>query len=48
MSTMYYIHWLSLPNLNSSGTKVMDLGAGGGFPGIPLAIFFPGYSFPFG
>ena len=21
--------------------KVMDLGAGGGFPGIPLAIFFP-------
>ncbi len=23
------------------GTKVMDLGTGGGFPGIPLAIFFP-------
>ncbi len=22
-------------------TKVMDLGTGGGFPGIPLAIFFP-------
>ena len=23
------------------GMEVMDLGAGGGFPGIPLAIFFP-------
>lgn len=26
-------------------TQVMDLGAGGGFPGIPLAIFFPEVSF---
>jgi 16S rRNA (guanine527-N7)-methyltransferase len=25
--------------------EVMDLGAGGGFPGIPLAIFFPGVKF---
>ena len=25
----------------SAGTEVMDLGCGGGFPGIPLAIFFP-------
>ena len=24
-----------------AGYKIMDLGAGGGFPGIPLAIFFP-------
>lgn len=23
------------------GTEVMDLGTGGGFPGIPLAILFP-------
>jgi len=27
------------------GTQVMDLGAGGGFPGLPLAIFFPTVSF---
>lgn len=26
-------------------TKVMDLGTGGGFPGIPLAIMFPEVSF---
>ena len=23
------------------GTKIMDFGCGGGFPGIPLAIMFP-------
>src|SRR3954468_22839229 len=23
------------------GDEVMDLGTGGGFPGVPLAIFFP-------
>ena len=28
-----------------AGYKIMDLGAGGGFPGIPLAIFFPEIDF---
>ena len=27
------------------GTKIMDLGTGGGFPGIPLAILFPEVTF---
>lgn len=27
------------------GEEVMDLGCGGGFPGIPLAIFFPNVQF---
>jgi 16S rRNA (guanine527-N7)-methyltransferase len=27
------------------GTKIVDLGTGGGFPGIPLAIFFPEVEF---
>ena len=29
----------------SDGTKVLDVGTGGGFPGIPLAILFPNVDF---
>lgn len=29
----------------SEGSKVLDVGTGGGFPGIPLAIFFPAARF---
>ena len=28
-----------------SGTRILDFGCGGGFPGIPLAILFPDCSF---
>lgn len=28
-----------------SGTRVLDFGTGGGFPGIPLAIFYPDVTF---
>lgn len=28
-----------------AGTRVLDIGTGGGFPGIPLAIFFPEVEF---
>ena len=27
------------------GTEIIDIGCGGGFPGVPLAIFFPEVSF---
>ena len=28
-----------------TSTKILDVGTGGGFPGIPLAIFFPDVEF---
>ena len=29
----------------SDGTKILDVGTGGGFPGIPLVILFPNVEF---
>ena len=37
--------YLSLEGLTLDGTSVLDLGTGGGFPGIPLAILYPGAEF---
>jgi 16S rRNA (guanine527-N7)-methyltransferase len=28
-----------------AGTEIVDIGTGGGFPGVPLAIFFPDVTF---
>jgi len=43
----HILHSLSIAKFISfkDGTKVIDVGTGGGFPGIPLAIFFPGTEF---
>ncbi len=39
----HVIHSLAIAKIHSfvPGTKIMDIGTGGGFPGIPLAILFP-------
>lgn len=39
----HILHSLAIAKILSfkPGTTVMDIGTGGGFPGIPLAIFFP-------
>ena len=39
----HVLHSLAIAELIrfKTGTQVMDLGTGGGFPGIPLAIMFP-------
>lgn len=39
----HVLHSLAIAKLISftPGTKVLDVGTGGGFPGIPLAIMFP-------
>ncbi len=41
--TNHILHSLAIAKVVSfkSGTKIMDVGTGGGFPGIPLAILFP-------
>ena len=39
----HVLHSLAIAKLISfsPGTKLLDVGTGGGFPGIPLAIYFP-------
>jgi 16S rRNA (guanine527-N7)-methyltransferase len=39
----HILHSLAIAKFNKflPGTKILDIGTGGGFPGIPLAIFFP-------
>ena len=39
----HVLHSLSIAAAFSfePGTAIIDIGTGGGFPGIPLAIFFP-------
>ncbi len=39
----HILHSLSIAAVFNfrNGMNVLDLGTGGGFPGIPLAIFFP-------
>jgi 16S rRNA (guanine527-N7)-methyltransferase len=43
----HILHSLSIGKIFSfiKGTKVLDAGTGGGFPGIPLAILFPEVEF---
>ena len=43
----HVLHSLGIAKVLSfqQGTKVMDIGTGGGFPGIPLAILFPETNF---
>ncbi|MDR2956115.1 MAG: 16S rRNA (guanine(527)-N(7))-methyltransferase RsmG [Prevotella sp.] len=41
--THHVLHSLAIAKLIkfTDGTRIMDIGTGGGFPGIPLAILFP-------
>lgn len=43
----HVLHSLGIAKLITfrAGTQIMDLGTGGGFPGIPLAILFPEVQF---
>lgn len=47
LAERHILHSLAVAKIISfkNGTKIMDAGTGGGFPGIPLAIYFPDCSF---
>ena len=47
LSERHVLHSLAIAKRISfaPGARVLDVGTGGGFPGIPLAIFFPETSF---
>lgn len=43
----HVLHSLAIATVNNfhDGAQIVDIGTGGGFPGIPLAIFFPNVEF---
>jgi 16S rRNA (guanine527-N7)-methyltransferase len=43
----HVMHSLAIAKITTfvDGTRIMDVGTGGGFPGIPLAILFPNCNF---
>ncbi len=45
--TRHVLHSLAIARVSNfkPGTKILDVGCGGGFPGIPLAIMFPDVQF---
>ena len=45
--THHVLHSLGIAKLIQfkDGSKIMDVGTGGGFPGVPLAILFPKCNF---
>lgn len=45
--TRHVLHSLSIAAVCpfNEGMRIVDIGTGGGFPGIPLAIFYPGVDF---
>ena len=47
LEARHILHSLAIAKIFQfgSGARLLDLGTGGGFPGIPLAIMFPEASF---